>query len=345
MAGRDDIPEVRKPEISIIVPVYNVGKYLPQCLDSILSQTFEDWECWLVDDGSIDDSGKICDNYAERDSRFKIIHKSNGGQSSARNVALEKAAGKYITFIDSDDWVDRDFLETLRDLLVKNDADVSQTGFSKDFRGFVRKKPLVNAECVLEGEKIARELLKDSSLPSFLWNKMFKREVIDSPFPEGQIYEDFFVMTKWWPNIKRIAMSPRLTYHYRMRGSSSISMKNAKNLYDFVLGHQFRAQQLKDRLPQSFSSDDITAYLYRNYVKAAKQIARAEKEEATAKELVGKIIEQLHRLPPPEIDLLGKKLYSRTMLLLSQPDKFIKKMRALQNFDLHTKFCNSRRYE
>ena len=101
------------PIVSIIIPVYNVEKYLNQCLESVLHQSFPDWECFIVDDGSTDRSGTICDAWAQVDSRFKVIHKSNEGVSSARNFVLNSATGKYISFIDSDDWVDEDYLSDM----------------------------------------------------------------------------------------------------------------------------------------------------------------------------------------------------------------------------------------
>ena len=96
------------PKISIIIPIYKVEKYIRECLDSILNQTFTDWEALLIDDGSPDNSGVICDEYAAKDNRFKVFHKENGGVSSARNLGLEKATGEWVTFIDADDWIEKE---------------------------------------------------------------------------------------------------------------------------------------------------------------------------------------------------------------------------------------------
>ena len=117
------------PKISIIVPVYNVEKYIRRCLDSIAAQTFTDWECICVDDGTPDASGKICDEYAQKDGRFVVIHKENGGVSSARNVGLDVAKGEYVTFCDSDDWVEKEMLEVFYNTALKNDAEVVISGF------------------------------------------------------------------------------------------------------------------------------------------------------------------------------------------------------------------------
>ena len=118
------------PKISIIVPVYNVEKYLRKCVDSILNQTFKDFELILVDDGSIDTSGKICDEYNLKDNRIKVIHKENGGLSSARNAGLDIAQGEYIGFVDSDDWIELDMYEELYKICKENDTDVGIVGIN-----------------------------------------------------------------------------------------------------------------------------------------------------------------------------------------------------------------------
>lgn len=116
------------PKISVIVPVYNVAPYLKKCVDSIINQTFTDIEIILVDDGSTDESGTICDQYAQKDSRVKVIHKPNGGLSDARNSGLEVCSGEYIGFVDSDDWISPDMYETLIHFAVKEDLDVAMCG-------------------------------------------------------------------------------------------------------------------------------------------------------------------------------------------------------------------------
>lgn len=122
-------------EISIIVPVYKVEPYLRKCVDSILAQTFTDFEVILVDDGSPDNSGKICDEYASKDSRVRVIHKKNGGLSSARNAGIDVARGKYLGFVDSDDYIEKDMYELLYDNIVKEQADLSICGIYDVYEG------------------------------------------------------------------------------------------------------------------------------------------------------------------------------------------------------------------
>lgn len=139
---------MNNPKISIIVPVYNVEKYLRRCLDSIVMQTFTDWECICVDDGSPDGSGKILDEYAAKDKRFVIIHKENGGVSSARNAGLDIARGEYVTFCDSDDWVEADWLEAMYKAVKYNNVDMVICGISMEQRNLRQQ----NRCCVTEQE-------------------------------------------------------------------------------------------------------------------------------------------------------------------------------------------------
>ena len=116
------------PKVSIIVPVYNVENYLSKCLDSIISQTFSNWECILIDDGSLDNSGAICDKYLDKDDRFRVIHQKNSGVSVARNVGLDNAKGEWISFVDRDDWISKDMVSSLYEYAIKQDADVVVSG-------------------------------------------------------------------------------------------------------------------------------------------------------------------------------------------------------------------------
>lgn len=124
-----------KPVISVIVPIYNVEKYLPRCIESILNQSFKEFELILVDDGSSDNSGKICDIYAEKDERVKVIHKENGGVSSARNVGIKAVNGEYIGFVDPDDYIDREMYKNLYELCENNNCDIGICKLGREVDG------------------------------------------------------------------------------------------------------------------------------------------------------------------------------------------------------------------
>ncbi|MDE6447932.1 MAG: glycosyltransferase, partial [Muribaculaceae bacterium] len=149
---------IQTPKISIIVPIYKVERYLPECLDSIIRQTFTDWECILVDDGSPDNCGKICDEYAARDPRFRVIHQKNGGLSAARNSGISIAKAQYIGFVDSDDWIEAEMFQTLYNLIRQDDYDMAQVGIFNEYRGKSHRKQLVRTPIILDRRNTVRHL-------------------------------------------------------------------------------------------------------------------------------------------------------------------------------------------
>ena len=182
--------------ISVIVPVYNVERYLRRCVDSILHQTYQDLEVLLVDDGSTDASGAICDEYAAQEERVTAVHQKNGGLSAARNTGLERAQGTYLCFVDSDDFLDSRMLDTLCRDLQDQDADLAVVGF----RMFEREEELAPAELAvpvqcITGREAIRSTLVSYELGDFAWNKLYKRAMFDTlRFRDGKRYEDQFFM-------------------------------------------------------------------------------------------------------------------------------------------------------
>ena len=175
--------------ISVIVPVYNMERYLRRCVDSILHQTYRNLEVLLVDDGSTDASGAICDEYAAQEERVTAVHQKNGGLSAARNAGLERAQGTYLCFVDSDDFLDSRMLETLCRDLQEQDADVAVVGF----RMFEREEELAPAELAvpvqcMTGREAIRSTLVSDELGDFAWNKLYKRELFrDIRYPLGRL--------------------------------------------------------------------------------------------------------------------------------------------------------------
>ena len=333
------------PEVSIIVPVYKVEKYLEICLFSIMNQTFTDFECIMVNDGSPDNCGQICEKFVNLDSRFKLINKGNGGLSSARNTGFKFSTGKYISFIDSDDWIDQNYLSILHGLIVSNGADIAMCGYVKEFKTFTRKKPLKNLPHIIKGEEAILELLLYNNLPGYIWNKLFRREIIVSFFPEGKAYEDYYAMNEWGANIKKIAITPEILYHYRIRKGSITKSGDATLQLDFMNAVIQRAKKLKDLLPDYFSEETESIFLYRNLLERAKIIARNEKNPVKRKDSINLILLSLKKIPRPTLEKLGKKLSKRTELLENNPEKFIKKMIIAGKMDIHDKFCATQVYE
>lgn len=220
--------------ISIIIPVYNVEKYLKKCINSIIRQSYNNIEIILIDDGSTDNSGKICDEYALKDNRINVIHKENGGLSSARNVGIEKAHGKYITFIDSDDWIDEEMILTLLKI-IKNEK--SQIAVCNYFLAYneniqIQKENIktVNLSNIEALKKLYNEKL--CTVMTIACCKLFKRELFENiRFPEEKLHEDEFTTYKLLYKAEKISYSNKKLYYYRQREGSIInSVFNKKKL-------------------------------------------------------------------------------------------------------------------
>lgn len=214
--------------ISIIVPVYQVEKSLRRCVDSILGQTFRDFELILVDDGSFDRCPEICDQYASEDSRIRVIHKKNGGLSSARNAGLDIAVGKYVGFVDSDDYIAADMYQKLYEAIAAERADVAVCNcFQVDEEGRRLEGARYNYRldrAVYSGKEILNKI-GDSGAAVYIvmWNKLYRRELFDGlRFDEGKINEDIRIFGKLYDRVDHVVCVPERLYYYE-RGSSSIT--------------------------------------------------------------------------------------------------------------------------
>lgn len=222
------------PEISIIVPVYKVEKYLDRCVQSILEQTFTDFELILVDDGSPDNCPKMCDQWASRDERIRVIHKENGGLSSARNAGLDIASGRYIGFVDSDDWIFPYMYEVLFSLIKKNDYDISICGITRAVGDRVSINYQQDLECIYTQEEYLKKILKVNTQDSnhYAWNKLYKYEVMKNVrYPEGLIDEDVEGTFLAVLNANKIIEVKRICYVYWINPNSiTTSLFNEKQL-------------------------------------------------------------------------------------------------------------------
>lgn len=207
--------------ISVVVPVYNVEKYLNKCIDSLVSQTYENLEIILIDDGSKDKSAKICDKWKDNDSRIKVIHKENGGLSEARNVGIDYAQGEYIAFIDSDDWVDKNFIKYLHEKLEKYNADIAASTIIKTYKDYNEIQPINREKIRFTSEEALDTLLSGRDFCAVAWNKLYKKNVIGNiRFPIGKIHEDEFFSYKVIANANTLVLVPEAIYYYRQRSGS-----------------------------------------------------------------------------------------------------------------------------
>lgn len=221
----------KKPIISIIVPVYNVEEYLDRCVESILKQTFTDFELILVDDGSPDNCPQMCDEWAKKDNRIKVIHKSNGGLSEARNAGIEIVNTEWIMFVDSDDEVKIDALKTLLDIVIDNQCDIGCCSFGviENNEYFDNKNSL---EINIYTNKDAMNWYSHSKYGYTAWNKIYKTTLFDSiRYPKGRIYEDVATTYKLIDKSKSICFIDKDLFYYRLRDKSiSHSKFSIKNL-------------------------------------------------------------------------------------------------------------------
>ena len=231
-------------EVSIIVPVYQVEKYIRQCVDSIMAQTFTDFELILVDDGSKDKSGQICDEYARMDTRVKVIHKENGGLSDARNTGMDQASGKYFMFVDSDDYIAPTMIECLYKSILNENADIAVCNYLYYFENDRKKNFATNIKSeVLSGAEIFynRKNERNYGIWTVAWNKLYKSEVFGNiRFRLGKYHEDEFWANDIYQMDIKVIMIPECLYYYRQRDNSIMGKKSIARNLDILEAFQER---------------------------------------------------------------------------------------------------------
>ena len=271
-------------EISIIVPVYNVEKYLENCIESILNQTFKDFELILVDDGSTDNSGKICDIYEKKDSRIKVIHKNNEGLSSARNTGLDIACGKYVGFVDSDDSIHPKMYEVLYNLIEKYKSDISCCNYKYTYDISNQNHEELNLNEVIEMSNIeAIEKLYDKDLGVRLvvaWNKLYHKHLFDNiRYKVGRLHEDEFMAHRILYNSKKITYVDNELYYYLQREGSIMSKKSYKRKVDTLLSKSDR-MRFCNKVGLTSMSDNICKTYEFEFFNLYKQLLNEGSENA-----------------------------------------------------------------
>lgn len=235
-------------KVSVIVPVYNVEKYLPQCIESIINQTYKNLEIILVDDGSTDNSGKICDQYAENDNRIVVIHKINGGLSDARNVGLKKAIGDYIGFVDSDDWIEANMYEVMLNKILENDYDIVSCGHFVEYQNKSCKVCYGNK--VIEKSNIVKDYYSENNVFYGPCMRLYKKSIWENlKYPEGKLYEDVFVFLDTFCKANKIISIDNCLYHYRQRKSSTMGRTFDKRQLDLIEGHNKNLKIISEKYP------------------------------------------------------------------------------------------------
>ncbi len=262
--------------ISIIVPVYKTEIYLHKCLNSIVNQTYKNLEIILIDDGSPDNCGEICDEYAAQDSRIKVIHQKNEGLSAARNAGLKIASGEYIGFVDSDDWIDMDMFEILLNGIVEHGAQIAICGYydivDNKFQEIREKHTTLRSR-----DDAIHHLILDRTFSNHIWNKLYKRELFDGVFfPYGRAFEDIATTYKLFEKAQNIVCLNSSKYYYLRRKDSIISKKTIKSRADRCIMIYERYIDLVKRYPQE--KEHLLSKFYKNYADLGSLVARQSED-------------------------------------------------------------------
>lgn len=239
-----------RPEVSVVVPAYNIEKYLERCVESILAQTFADLEILLVDDGSKDQSGALCDVYAEKDCRIRVIHKANGGLSDARNAGTEKARGNWICYIDGDDFIDPDMIRVLHTMARKEQAQISVCGVMNCYESHCQSQYPEVMEFACSGQEALKLTLEGTKMPGSVCNKLIAMDLAKKMrFPVGKTYEDAFYMPGLLLSAQRVAVTTRPLYHYWHREGSITTVPFSPRKMDVIDAYRYTLDVVKEKCP------------------------------------------------------------------------------------------------
>lgn len=237
-------------KISVIIPVFRTQEYLEKCVKSVLSQTYKNLEIILVDDGSDDKSPEMCDSFMKADSRVTVIHKENGGLSSARNAGLLKASGEFVAFVDSDDYLENGMYEKLISSI--DDADIAVCGYYSVDGNEVNEHISFPDDTEFTSKEALSELFMDDKIKNHVWNKLFRRELFSSiAFPEGRTFEDILTTYKLFEKSRKIIYTPFAGYYYVSRKGAISKKSDSETCLSRYLAHTERYDDVKRRFPES----------------------------------------------------------------------------------------------
>ncbi len=260
------------PLISVIVPVYNLEKYLVRCIESIIGQTYKNLEIILIDDGSTDTSGQIIDEFKKKDNRIKVIHKENGGESSARNTGLRMATGEYIAFCDCDDWMDPDMYETLAWELNQENIDMVASGWYKETDSSsqeIRNALPVNSQVFGRDELLKYLYMRDSYRGfAYMWDKLYKREILKDKDGNWILFRedlrlggDVLYLAEVALNVKRAKYVDRAFYHYYQRDKSGCHTKDVTKLREWLKAYELILQRFEEEQIDYKTKDYVKRFL------------------------------------------------------------------------------------
>ncbi|MDE7274151.1 MAG: glycosyltransferase [Lachnospiraceae bacterium] len=288
-----------RPLISIIVPVYNVEPYLPRCVDSILAQTYGNIEVILVNDGSTDSSGKLCEDYARRDTRIHTIHKANEGLADARNQGIRASAGVYCSFVDSDDYIAEDCIAYLYHMARENCAQIAVCGYQKvdtqkgytDGRIRRKKNDTDKAVRVYDSCQALEALLYQRGIIASAWGRLFQKELFSElAFPKGRQHEDVAVMYRLFEHAGTIAIGDAKKYYYRQRPDSIVHSAFDERRMDYILFTQECIAYMQNRHPEL-----VNAAISRHFSACFELLASIGKEKKAHGKAYGRLVQEVKK--------------------------------------------------
>ena len=281
--------------ISVIIPVYNVEDYLHYAIESLGKQTYKNFEIILVNDGSTDDSGKLCDEYSEKYSNVRVFHKENGGLSDARNFGVQKAKGEFITFLDPDDYLEAYSLELLASVQKQHNCDIVSTRVKATELYNVYSNHSLTEEdiknvIVMDRDVFLEEAFYDKVATVSACGKLYRKSILEIPFPKGRIYEDLYIISEHVEKANKIVHTPIQIYNYYKRQGSIVNSKFTSKQYDFFDAIAYNRQVIREK----FNNVDklVTAINAKEVIGSFKIIGSAYKTSISDVYNIRKIIKE-----------------------------------------------------
>ena len=321
--------------ISIITPVYQSERYLGILIDSIINQTYSDWELLLIDDGSTDKSAAICKYYAKKDCRIRVYHKENGGVASARNQALDMVRGEYLAFADSDDWVEPDWLERLYKTATEQEADIVVYDFYEEYpqKTIIRSK--ADNSIIILNRKEALLLTFQNRIASYLCSAFIRRDIAQERFAPYRAFEDYATVFAWMRHVNKAVILHTPLYHYRQSANSCLHNNMKQNLIDWINATITRYELIKETSFMQENISQINAAYICSLVKGVKDVVRSPYDNKFKQSLLKKVSVEIKSIQfSSPYKLLGLKYFLRYRLLCQSTDlfKFIVEKTAVFSF-------------
>ncbi len=307
-------------KISVIVPLFNVEQYLPQCIESILAQSYRDLEVILVDDGSTDNSAQICDEYAEKDGRITVIHQKNSGAANARNAGLKIATGECLAFVDSDDYLNNEMYSTMMKIMEKTNADIIECAFANVYKDEIKNSIVFSEEKVFSVTEYLK-LYTSHWICGLLWDKLFKKGLFRNIyFEEGHQIDDEFFTYQGVMNARKIVYTPMVFYNYRMRMSGLMRDQKAteKIFLDRLESSTARREKVVSRFPELKQEFDYSYLDTLLFWSREKNLTKSVIQE------IQRLLNEYFKLKGPCKMSVGFRL-QLLQLQLTDPEKILKK--------------------